>query len=85
MSAGPLLISPDRSHEVEGRLLDLNAAAAGLAQCQQLFVHGLGHVPDYLALVFVMGRADIQEERHHLGATSAELDRLARLSLNHTP
>src|ERR1039458_8548522 len=36
-------------HEVEGGLLDLYAAAAGVAQRQQLLVHGLRHIPDHLA------------------------------------
>ena len=38
-----------------------------------------------LALVFVFWSVDVQEESHHLGATGAELERLARLSLRDAP
>jgi hypothetical protein len=72
-------------HEVEGGFLDLDAAAAGVAQRQQLFVHRLRHVPDDLALVLVVRRVNIQEQRHHLRAAGAELDRLARLRLRDAP
>ena len=66
-------------------LLDLDAAAAGVAQRQQLLVHRLRHVPDHLPLVFVFRRVDVEEQRHHLRAAGAELDRLARLSLREAP
>ena len=42
-------------HEVQRRLLDLDAPAAGVAQRQELLVHGDGHVPDDLAVVLVLG------------------------------
>ena len=72
-------------HEVEGGFLDLDTAAAGVAQRQQFLVHGLRHVPDHLTFVLVLGRVDVQEQRHHLRAAGAELDRLARLGLRHAP
>ena len=37
------------------------------------------------ALVLVLGRVDVQEQRHHLRAAGAELDRLARLALRDPP
>src|SRR5260370_16523798 len=72
-------------HEMERRLLDLDAPATGITQRQQFLVHGLCHIPDDLALVLVLGRVYIQEERHHLRAARAELYRLAGLPLPHPP
>ncbi len=72
-------------HEVEARLFDLDALAAGVAQGQQLLVHRHGQVPDHLALVLVLGRVDVEEQAHHLRAAGAELDRLAALGLGHAP
>ena len=72
-------------HKVKRRLLNLNTAAAGVAEGYQLFVHGLGHVPDHFAIVFVFGRVNVEEKRHHLRAASPELDRLTRLALGDAP
>ena len=72
-------------HEMKRWLFDLNAPATAIAQRQQFFVHGLGHVPDDLALVLVLGRVNVEEERHHLRTASAKLDGLARLGLRDAP
>src|SRR5262249_23749687 len=72
-------------HEVEGGLLDLDAAAPGIAQCEQFLVHRLRHVPDDLALVLVVRRVDIEEERHDLRAAGADLGRLGGARLRQPP
>src|SRR5438034_7058171 len=63
-------------HEVERRLLGLDAATAGITQRQQFLVHRLRHIPDYLALVLVLGRVDVQEEGQDRKST--------RLNSSHT-
>ena len=56
------MVLPKRiRHKVERWFLNLNAPAAGIAQRQQFFIHRLRHIPDYLALVFVLGRVDVEE------------------------
>jgi hypothetical protein len=72
-------------HEVEGRLLDLDAAAAGIAQREQLRVHGHRHVPDDFPVVFVLVGVDVEEEAHDLRTAGAEPDRLPRLALGQAP
>src|SRR6266478_621008 len=72
-------------HKVERRLLNLDAPTAGIPQGYQFLIHRFRHIPDHLALVLVLGRVDVQEERHHLRTTRAEFDRLASLSLRDAP
>ena len=72
-------------HEVQRRLLDLDAAAAGVAKREELRVHRDGHVPDDLAVVLVLVGVDVEEEAHDLRAAGAEADRLLRLALREAP
>ena len=72
-------------HEVQRRLFDLDAAAAGVAEREQLLVHRHGHVPDHLAVVLVLVGVDVEEQAHDLGAAGAEAHRLARLALGDAP
>ena len=80
-----VILAEGVGHEVERRLLDLYAPAAGVAQREQLLVHGFRHVPDHLTLVRVLRRVDVEKQRHDLRAAGAELDRLAGLALRHAP
>ena len=70
-----MILSEGVGHEVKGRLFDLNATAAGVAQGEELLVHGFGHVPDKLFLVveIVIRRVTVEEESQHLGGARAEL------------
>src|SRR6266496_4365914 len=72
-------------HEVESRLLNLNAAAAGVAKSEKFLIHCLCHVPDDFALVFIFGRVNIEEERHNLRAAGAKFDGLTGLGLRKSP
>ena len=72
-------------HEVQRRLLYLDAPAAGIAQREELRVHRDGHVPDDLAGIFVLVGMNVEEEGHDLRAAGAEADGLARLALREPP
>src|ERR1035438_5057339 len=80
-----MILAVGIGHEVKRGLFDLDAAAAGRAQRQQLLIHRLRHVPDDLAFVLVVRSVDIQEQGHHLRTACTELDRLAGLSLRDAP
>src|SRR5581483_4143281 len=58
--------------KMEGRLLDLDALATGVAQGEQFLVHRHGHVPDDLAVVLVFAGVDVEKQAHYLRTTRAE-------------
>src|SRR4051794_3906190 len=82
-----LLVAPTErvGHEVQRGFLDLNAAAAGVAQRQQLLVHRDSHVPHDLAIVGVLVGVNVEKQTHDLRAARAKTDGFACLALGDAP